>query len=66
MPGADAATFQVGEEVRLALSLAINSLQDHPGDAERAARMVHAALGWSLERARWFLDVNHDRLPSTT
>jgi hypothetical protein len=59
------APLQFGAEARLALSLASASLLSHPGDAERAARMICSALGWSLARARWFIEVNRERLPST-
>jgi hypothetical protein len=62
--GSEPAAFAFGEEATLAFSLATASLLSRPGDAERAARLIRADLGWSVERARWFIQVNHDRLPS--
>jgi hypothetical protein len=52
-----------GEEGMLALSLAKMSLLRHPGETERAARMLQSVLGWSFERALWFIQVNGDYLP---
>jgi hypothetical protein len=49
-------------EVGRALHVAAESYRSRPGDDERAARAVSAALGWSLARARWCIDVNRDWL----
>jgi hypothetical protein len=52
------------QEVGLALSLASTSLMAHPGNLTRAARLIQSDLGWSFQRALWFIQVNRDRLPS--
>ena len=56
--------FAFGTEARLALNLARTSLLSHPGDTRRAARMVQSSLGWSFERALWFIEVNSEHLPN--
>jgi hypothetical protein len=50
------------QEYLAALDLAASSLLDHPGDEDAAAEQVSTALGWSRERARWFLAVNAEKL----
>jgi hypothetical protein len=50
------------QEYLAALDLAAASLLDHPGDEDAAAEHVSSALGWSRERARWFLSVNAEKL----
>jgi hypothetical protein len=49
-------------EYRLALERAVAGLLDFGGDQDAAAEQVSAALGWSRERARWFLTVNAEKL----
>jgi hypothetical protein len=50
------------QEYLAALDLAAASLLDHPGDEDAAAEQVSSALGWSRERARWFMSVNAEKL----
>jgi hypothetical protein len=50
------------QEYLAALDLAAASLLDYPGDEDAAAGQVSSALGWSRERARWFLSVNAEKL----
>jgi hypothetical protein len=50
------------DEVSRALNAAADSYRLHPGDDERATRAASAAVGWTLARARWCLEVNRERL----
>ena len=50
------------QEYLAALNLAAASLLDYSGDEDAAAEQVSTALGWSRERARWFLTVNAEKL----
>ena len=50
------------QEYRVALELAVAALVEHGGDQEVTAEQVSSALGWSRERARWFLTVNAEKL----
>ena len=50
------------QEYLAALELAAASLLEHPGNEDAAAEQVSSALGWSRERARWFLSVNAEKL----
>jgi hypothetical protein len=50
------------QEYLAALDLAAASLLDHGGNEDAAAEQVSSALGWSRERARWFLSVNAEKL----
>jgi hypothetical protein len=50
------------QEYRAALELAAAGLLEHDDDHEAAAERVSRALGWSRERARWFLSVNAEKL----
>jgi hypothetical protein len=45
-----------------ALNAAAESYRTHPGDEEQAAHAVSEAVGWTLARARWCIQVNGDRL----
>ena len=51
-----------GDEVGRALKVAAESYRLHPGDDERAAHAISAAVGWTLARARWCIQVNRERL----
>jgi hypothetical protein len=55
----------LSQEVGLALSLATSSLIAHPGNLARAAHLIQSDVGWSFQRALWFIQVNRDRLPGT-
>ena len=51
------------QEVELALTLATTSLIADPGNLAGAARLIQSDVGWSFQRALWFIQVNRDRLP---
>jgi hypothetical protein len=46
------------QQFRDALATAAASFRVHGGDTELAADAIRMALGWSRERARWFISIN--------